>query len=77
MEHVDSQRHVAPAPAADVPTQNDATPVCLSCGQYTRLVRTISNLGVFPQILIFQCPCCHCVKAIRPLGRNQELGAVK
>jgi hypothetical protein len=63
MERNSSQRCVA---LADMPSENDAAPVCLSCGQNTRLIRTISNLGILPELLVFQCPNCHCVRAVQP-----------
>jgi hypothetical protein len=44
MERISSQRRIA---LADMPSENDAAPVCLSCGQNTRLIRTVSNLGYF------------------------------
>src|SRR5271163_1850007 len=65
MERISSQRRVA---LADMPSENDAAPVCLSCGQNRGLIRTISNLGILPEILVFQCPNCHCVRAVQPTG---------
>jgi hypothetical protein len=49
-------------------TERDAAPVCLSCGQDTHYIRTIPNQGVLPETLVFQCPHCHSVWVLQPIG---------
>ena len=70
-EHVASAR----LDAAPSPPDGDATPVCLSCGQDMQYVRTIKNLGILPEIVIFRCPACHTMIAVQPLGLGRSVGS--
>jgi hypothetical protein len=63
--------------AADSPSDRDASPVCLSCGQDTQHVRTIQNLGILPEILVFRCPACHSVSAVQPTGIRRSVSSKK